>query len=158
LLFSRLAVVRPRRSRPSGIEAVGVYESGTGYRDTTFHDGKTFQVKFWGSENNTEEAVQQNAMYRAAEFTTEKGGDYFTIIGDSGIMVSRGKMQQFTTVGSNKYDAQGKVQPDFVTREIFAPVRSITFTIGKGAVPEQQRSYIAKDVLTQYAATIKRPG
>jgi hypothetical protein len=124
---------------------------GLGYQDITVNDS-TYRVKFWGSESNSEESVNDAAMYRVAEFTAQKGYDYFIILDDMKSMVKRGEhMTDFYSTNP----APGKT--DYSTVIITGPVRTKTFAIGKGPVPNTDGAFSAKDVMGQYAGKIKHP-
>src|ERR1041385_6031346 len=127
LLFaSTVGITLSSCSSATVYQKISKESDGLGYQDITVDDS-TYRVKFWGDSHNKEEDVNCAAMYRVAEFTVEKGFDYFVILDDMMSQQKRGEWTSYTTIGSNRFDAHGKQQADFVSHDEFGPVRTKTF-------------------------------
>jgi len=110
-----------------------------------------YLVEFYGSR--TEDGAWCGAMYRAAEFTLERGHNYFTILSDTIILKSTvsGATENATIAGrrgpagQKNYGISGEPRPVCIK----------TFTMGNGPTPGG--SLNAESLLNQYGGEIRRP-
>ncbi|MDP4199627.1 MAG: hypothetical protein Q8922_03390 [Bacteroidota bacterium] len=118
-----------------------------GYVDALLTDS-TYEVKFRGGDC-TEAAVNNGAMYRCAELTTNKGYDYFVILRDT-----IEQEYQFQGWAPTNYGGTIQNRP----YNVYYPVGVKAFSVGKGATPNRSGAFNAKDVMVQYASKIIKPG
>lgn len=119
----------------------------SGYSETLV-DANRIRVSFRGNSGASRESVETNLLYRAAELTTQRGFDYFVVVGHA-------------VDGDVEYSSVGPPRPPVAPRRYRSETRytaSSDIMMFRGLAPHNMpAAFDARAVQVNLAAQIARP-
>lgn len=144
------ACAAPTRYQPA--------DGGFGYSDQQIEDQR-YRVAFAGNSVTPREVVQNYLLYRAAELTTEKGYDYFTVVREDLERSTTYRGSGFTNapvfVDRHRATAWGIGTTSYTAYPIDSYAAFADIILHEGEKPEDDpNAYDAQDVLEQLGSTV----